>query len=167
MILIILTHVWQPNDAKGLNGKFRVESTKAKRKFLLAWGSPKFEPRDIIPLVNKAFQVNFAIQKDVQKAIARRGWSPLNYKLLENFQSPTGSAALCSSVTPSLNVTHGSASIYLDLLVEESKKDEGRKWWNEELKAMLKRKEQKLNHIKTIGKVSSARLAANNHNLLE
>jgi hypothetical protein len=32
---------------------------------------------------------------------------------------------------------------------------------------MLKRKEQKLNHIKTIGKVSSARLAANNHNLLE
>jgi hypothetical protein len=36
MILIILTHVWQPNDAKGLNGKFRVESTKAKRKLLLA-----------------------------------------------------------------------------------------------------------------------------------
>jgi hypothetical protein len=42
--------------------------------------------------VNKAFQVNFAIQKDVQKAIARRGWNPLNYKLLENFQSPTANA---------------------------------------------------------------------------
>ncbi len=66
-----------------------------------------------------------------------------------------------------MNVSKGSASLYMDLLIEESKNDEGRKRKNEELKATLKTKEQKLQHIKAMGKVSSARLAASNHYVLD
>ncbi len=93
---------------------------------MLARGSPKFESTDIVPLVNKAFQSSFAIQGNVQKAIARRGWNPLNYKLLENFQGPTpdvatDTATVTISVAPSLNVLHCSASLYMDLLLEEAK----------------------------------------------
>jgi len=54
----------------------------------------------------------------------------------------------CTIVTPSLNAFHGYASTYMDLLVEEAKKD---------LKAALTTKEQKLHHLKTMGKISSAR----------
>ena len=166
------THVWQPNDAEGLNGKFKLELTRAKKKYLLARGSPKFEPTDIIPLVNTAFQASFANEKSVKRAIARRGWNPLNYKLLEIFVNPRGNETIssetpCTIVTPSLNAFHGSASTYMDPLVEEAKKDAGRKRRNEELKAALATKEQKLHHLKTMGKVSSARLAANNHYVLD
>jgi len=154
--------VWQPNDAEGLNGKFKLELTRAKKN-LLARGSPKFEPTDIILLVNTAFQASFANEKSVKRAIARRGWNPLNYKLLEIFDNPGGNETISSEtpytiVTPSLNAFHGSASTYMDLLVEEAKKD---------LKAALTTKEQKLHHLKTMGKVSSARLAANNHYVLD
>jgi len=101
-------------------------------------------------------------EKSVKKAIARRGWNPLNYKLLEIFVNPGGNETIssekpCTIVTPSLNAFHGSASTYMDLLAEEAKKDAGRKRRNEELKAALTTKEQKLHHLKTMGKISSAR----------
>ena len=167
-------HLWQPNDAEGLNGKFKLELTRAKRKYLLARGTPKFEPTDIVPLVNIAFEESFANQKDALRAIARRGWNPLNYKLLEDFPTTTSddtttnsSVNLVDGMKQSMNVSKGSASLYMDLLTEESKNDEGRKRKNEELKATLKTKEQKLQHIKAMGKVSSARLAASNHYVLD
>jgi hypothetical protein len=53
----------------------------------------------------------------------------------------------------------------MDLLVEESKKEQGSKKINEELKERLKMKQQE--HLKTIGKISSARLVANNHYVLD
>jgi hypothetical protein len=65
-----------------------------------------------------------------------------------------------------MNVPKVSALLCMDLLIEELKKDEGRKQKNDELKAMLKTKEQKLQHIKAMGKLS-ARLAASNHYVLD
>jgi hypothetical protein len=36
---------------------------------------PKFEPTDIVPLLDIAFQQSFTNQKDVLRAIACRGWN--------------------------------------------------------------------------------------------
>ncbi|MFN9982628.1 MAG: hypothetical protein ACK53Y_22055, partial [bacterium] len=76
------THVWQVADASSLNGCFKIELTKAKRKYLQHRSKPKFEPTDIVPLVNMAFPKSFGNQENARKAIASRGWNPLNYKIL-------------------------------------------------------------------------------------
>jgi len=62
---------------------------------------------------------------------------------------------------------NGTGSYYLDKLIEEEKKDEGRKKRFETIKSEQKTKQQKISHLKTITKISSASLAANNHYTLD
>jgi hypothetical protein len=57
------THVWQVGDASAINGSFKINLTKAKCKYIKKRGAPRFEPTDIIPLVNKAFPLSFGNQK--------------------------------------------------------------------------------------------------------
>jgi len=49
------------NDVEGLNGKFKLELTREKRKYLLAQGSPEFEPTDIVPSAHP-FLANFTVE---------------------------------------------------------------------------------------------------------
>jgi hypothetical protein len=49
------THIWQVADESSLNGAYKVELMKAMQSFIEKFGIPKFEPTDIIPLVNMAF----------------------------------------------------------------------------------------------------------------
>ena len=63
--------------------------------------SPSILPTDIIPIVNFALSQSFAWVQSSKKAIALRGWGPLNYNLLSNKQiQPTmtndESIELCS-----------------------------------------------------------------------
>jgi hypothetical protein len=74
------THIWQVADSPQLNGAFKIELTKAKRKlFEIKVGLRKsnFEMSDIIPLVTHAWKNSFAIAKNARNAIAERGWNPL------------------------------------------------------------------------------------------
>jgi len=68
---------------------------------------------------------------------------------------------------PKLNVGNSVGSYYLDLLIEEEKKNEGRKKRNEEIKSEQKTKQQKVESLKKLTKVSSAQLAASNHYTLD
>jgi hypothetical protein len=68
---------------------------------------------------------------------------------------------------PNLNFSKGTGSYYLDKIIEEQKKDEGRKKRFEAIKSEQKTKQQKINHLKAITKVSTASLAANNHYTLD
>jgi hypothetical protein len=68
---------------------------------------------------------------------------------------------------PNLNFSKGTGSYYLDKIIEEQKKDEGRKKRFEAIKSEQKTKQQKNNHLKAITKVLSASLAANNHYTLD
>lgn len=173
------THVWQVADASSLNGCFKIELTKAKQKYLQHRSKPKFEPTDIVPLVNMAFPKSFGNQENARKAIASRGWNPLNYKILTTLPEKevydlttevsgdkTGTTTTIS-VPISLNISSGSGSYYLDKLIEEERKQEGRKRKFETLKLEQDTKEKKIEHIKTLTKVSSATLAANNHYTLD
>jgi hypothetical protein len=66
-----------------------------------------------------------------------------------------------------LNVNIGLGSYYVDLLIEEELKNEGRKKRNEEIKSEQKTKQQKVESLKKITKVSSAQLESHNHYTLD
>jgi hypothetical protein len=167
------THIWQVADASALNGSFKIELAKAKRKYVEERDVPKFEPTDIVPLVNAAFPKSFGNNQHAVKAIAERGWNPLNYNSLTLLPTPEiVNLVDCDVQTnqttlPSLNFSKGSGSYYLDKLIEEEKKDEGRKKRFEAIKSEQKTKMQKIEHLKTLTKVSSASLAAHNHYTLD
>ncbi len=137
---------------------------------------PKFEPTDIVPLTNMAFPKSFGNVLNAKRAIQKRGWNPLNYYLLtvlptqEVVDLTTGSQENKENDPPPLpkiNLSNGVGSYYLDLLLEEEKKNEGRKKRNQEIKSEQKTKQQKIEALKKLTKVSSAQLAANNHYTLD
>jgi hypothetical protein len=64
---------------------------------------------------------------------------------------------------PNLNLSQGVGNYYVDLIIEEELKNEGRKKRNKEIKSEQKTKQQNIEHLKKITKVSSTQLASNNH----
>jgi hypothetical protein len=172
----ILTHpeYWQVADASSLNGAYKIELVKAKRQYLEHRNQPKFEPTDIVPLINMAFEKSFGNQKNAVKAIADRGWNPLNYNILTIILDKKNDDVVDLTVgnseniaLPKVNVEAGIGSYYLDHLIEEENKSLGRKRKFEEIKNEQKSKEQKIEYLKKLTKVSSATLAANNHYTLD
>ena len=80
------TALWQVGDSKEQNGSFNIAINKAKQE-LLEFRENKnisgcLQPTDLIPLINKAWDNSFAKVATNKKAIADRGWNPLNYNLL-------------------------------------------------------------------------------------
>jgi hypothetical protein len=133
------THIWQVNDASSLNGAFKIELTKAKQKYINHRDVPKFEPTDIVPLVNMAFSNSFGNSVNAKKAIEARGWNPLNYYLLTvlpgekgreivDLTCPAGNENVSPlPPLPNLNLSQGVGNYYVDLIIEEELKNEGRK----------------------------------------
>jgi len=58
---------------------------KAKHGYVKKRGAPRFEPTDIVPLVNKAFPVSIGDQGSAIRAISQRGWNPLTVGSYNNF----------------------------------------------------------------------------------
>ncbi len=71
------------------------------------------------------------------------------------------------ATVPALNLTQGVGTYYLDMLIEEGKKDEGRQKKFEAIKKEQKTNQQKIENPKKITKVSSAQLASRNHYVLD
>jgi hypothetical protein len=82
------TSVWQLGDSPEQNGTFKIESKKAKADTVrckIRAGLPAaLERSDIVRIVNIAWQKSFARVDTNLKAIAERGWGPLNYVLLDH-----------------------------------------------------------------------------------
>ena len=81
------TAIWQVADSKEQNGSYKIALTRAKKQMLDAKLALHIEPAslcatDIIPLVNQAWSLSFARVELNKKAIAERGWGPLNRNLL-------------------------------------------------------------------------------------
>ncbi len=82
-------------------------------------------------------------------------------------QANTSATVHTGQLLPKLNIDLGAGSYYLDRLIEEEKKSEGRKKKIEVMKSEHKTKQQNIDHLKKLTKVSSASLAANNHYTLD
>jgi hypothetical protein len=81
------THIWQVADSPQLNGSFKIALTKTKQKFFeikAGKGSTNFEMTDIVSLISHAWLESFAKTSSSKKAIAQRGWGPLNFALLDH-----------------------------------------------------------------------------------
>ena len=83
------TSLWQVADSKEQNGSFKIAIGKAKQRLLekrldMYMDSPGIYPTDIMSIVNDAWDHSFALVASNQKAIADRGWGPLNYALLDD-----------------------------------------------------------------------------------
>ena len=83
------TSLWQVADSKEQNGSFKIAMSKIKSEILkkrlnLYMDHPNIQPTDIIPCVNYAWEQSFARVETNKKAIADRGWGPLNFNLLNN-----------------------------------------------------------------------------------
>jgi hypothetical protein len=178
------THIWQVGDASALNGAFKIALAKAKREYLKYRSNPRFEPTDIVPLLNQAWEKSFNSSVDVRAAIAHRGWNPLNYNLLDHLNHVSQQPVLDLTATdapsdapsdeylmppplPRPNITAGVGSYYMDLIIEEERKSEGRKQKFIKLKSEVKTREEKVEHFKKLTKISSSVLAANNHYVLD
>ena len=82
------THLWQVGDALSMNGTFKIGVTKAKEAIMSAKQSRRlkeaFVPTDIVPIVNKAWNLSFGTSKNGKKALIERGWNPCNKALLKH-----------------------------------------------------------------------------------
>jgi hypothetical protein len=187
------THIWQVADSSQMNGAFKMALTVAKCK-LFEFVTTKlnrkgFVPTDIVPLVNVAWAKSFGKTTDARRAVLQRGWSPLNYVLLDHPKlikptldtTNTAAASIAKSVTDNTSVTNETTDStketttisfevnlkgpttdkMLHKLISEQAKDIGRiKRYEQQLKDMEDLK-SKLDVLKSLTAVTSGQLAAN------
>lgn len=78
------THLLQVADSDELNAVFKEEFNVAKQRLLdsRVHGRKQFYPSDIVPLVHHAWTISYGQHENIKRALALRGWNPLNYALL-------------------------------------------------------------------------------------
>ena len=147
------THLWQVVDSEQLNGSFSIAFTKAKKKlYELKQGDKKrFYTSDIIPLINALWGSSFGKTDSARKAIAERGWGPLNYNLLlhkhlqKTVTSDTGTIGEKtnhdstmfdkeSQTTTIVSIEDGESRHLLDMIVADELRNRGK------MEAMKKRR---------------------------
>lgn len=170
------THIWQVADSSQLNGKFKIELTKAKKNFfnIKREIGKNFNHTDIIPLVNAAFSQSYGNSIGARKAIIERGWGPLNYILLEHEQllktkinEETGEPEVNLPINQNIvnlttvNMTEGNALCNAtDLLLIERSKQKGYREKLVKRKREIASKKTALEKLMLIGKLSSGTMAA-------
>ena len=73
-------------DSSEQNGSYKSEWVREKNKLLLyrirMGMSPELSKGDILPLLNRVWNLSFALTISNRKAVRDRGWYPANYMLL-------------------------------------------------------------------------------------
>jgi len=82
------TNLWQVGDSSQQNGAYKMALTVEKQKLLEQKAKLLMESRidrhDAVGLVHRAWEKSFAKKDSNKRAIAERGWNPLNYNLLDH-----------------------------------------------------------------------------------
>jgi hypothetical protein len=115
----------QFGDAPEMNGCFKMGLTKAKEELtchnIASHKAVAFTPTNVIPLVNKAWAMSFGDAMKGHKALADRGWNPLNRSLLatESVLKTTSQEKEATAATGvlELNVETGIACSIIDKIV--------------------------------------------------
>jgi hypothetical protein len=115
---------WQVGDSAEQNGSWKMATTREKRKlvqFRISMGLPlNIRPTDAVPICNTAWKQSFARVSSNKRAIAKRGWQPLNRGLLRH---PEVLKTKVSETTPppprlatdTITMPAGSASVLSDM----------------------------------------------------
>jgi hypothetical protein len=175
------THIWQVGDASGLNGAFTTALAKAKREYIKHCEKPTFEPTDLIPLLNKAWEKSFNNRKNAVPVIAHHSWNPLNYDMLDCIKlSGTASSNIIDLraaskddnkptplIIPRPNINGGIGSLFIEKILEEEWKSDGRMEKFKKMKTKMKTREEKVEQLRKLTEISSAVLASYNHYTLD
>lgn len=174
------THLWQVADSSQINGKFKIELTKEKCEYMKhKQNNNGLLVTDIVPIVKGAFERSFANVDNAKKAIAEGGWGPaLNYRLLlddrltqrrsdaptnqpstENNEISFSEDACTMSFT--VNLQEGSFAAMTDVLLDQRNQDKGREKSIREKMVIMKNKQQHIDLIKNLPKISSGQLMSN------
>ena len=116
------TSLWQVADSKEQNGSFKMALSKIKKEILskrldVMMDKPELVATDIIPMVNFAWDRSFVRVDKNLKAIADRGWGPLNYALLND---PQIQATMTESESNSYALMMKSAATELSTIQEQT-----------------------------------------------
>jgi hypothetical protein len=78
------THLLHIADSDEFNSSFKEEFTNVKQRLLdtRTRDSKFYYPTDVIPLINHTWSICYGHSEGAKRAIALRGWNPLNYALL-------------------------------------------------------------------------------------
>jgi hypothetical protein len=169
------THMWQPHDSSELNGSFKTKLYKTKETYLHEKppSLKKFSPTDIIPILNKIWPATLGNSEFGKKALLERGWSVLNYSLLDDPRligyshidettTEVGEDNGFGLDTQTINNTRVGFSNALDKMIDDRLKSEGRKRKYDEIRSATVTKEQQIQHLEKMLSVSSGKLASNN-----
>ena len=84
------TSYWQVGDSTEQNGCFKMSLTRAKKDLLTKKEAAQLEfaveKADIVAIVRTAWETSFACNWTNLKAVAERGWGPLNYNCLKHLE---------------------------------------------------------------------------------
>lgn len=179
------THIWQVADASECNGTFKMGVTRAKRVIFDARpdGKKQFTPTDIIPIINKSFPGSYGNVEFAKKAIAKRGWFPATFALLndpaiaktrERNNNTTTNSSISEPDAPThqldvpiLNMETGLAGKITDKLLANELKKDGRK---DKLRRERQEKDDQFSLAKKIRnatRITSGGLASLNHYSLD
>ena len=125
------------------NPSLNIQLTKCKRDLLTQRERRRHaafavEKENIVDLVSKSWDEYFAHFATNQKAVAERGWGPLNYNLLllhpdqltstSNLQTEANNNQPASSIPPSgLNLSQGITGTLVDQVVQYRNHEDARK----------------------------------------
>jgi hypothetical protein len=168
------TVLWQVGDASEQNGKFKIEWTKVK-EWMMTYKSINclpctIGPTDIIPLINRVFHKSYGSIHSNLKALADRGWNPLNRKLLEHNELIDDSIEIIqntlttvthensSAGSASLNIHEGMAAQVLDQMIADRARSSQAKKAADERK---RKGELILQNLKEAKKLTSGVMASN------
>lgn len=168
------THIWQPADSTELNGTFKIALYREKQNYLRQKppSQKKIVSSDVIPILNRCWVNTLANKRFARKAIAERGWNPLNYVLLDDKRLMRAAKPKTTTTDGGQPVSylattfrHKNGLVYtsrLSSLIEAENKCAGRKRRNEEVRARLKENDGNLDKLtKAIGRPRSGNMAAN------
>jgi hypothetical protein len=180
------THFWQLGDASECNGNYKMGVTRAKQEIYTKKPpeSKGWKQSDIVPIVKMAFAKSFANVTNVKKAIAQRGWGPLNRALLlhpdiaktkvmieptiqQAEEQEDSSSSSSQTRTLHVNVEEGSSSTLLDKLLQNQMKNEGRMKRMEEQKKKRDEVTSVVNKLQDVTRITSGVLAARGHFALD
>jgi len=161
------TGLWQVGDAKECNGTFKVVFYKAKQELIALRESLRmniiFLPSDVIPLVNKAWDCSFGDPSKVRKALADRGWNPLNRALLANPDvMATMDAKDKETDVVQLNVDMEKAAKLIDDLKYRQNRQEARRRGTENKRKATEAQ----NNLERAKKLTAGKLVRNGHHAL-
>jgi hypothetical protein len=168
------TVLWQVGDASEQNGKFKIEWTKVK-EWMMVYKCINCLPRtigptDIIPLINRVFHKSYGNIHSNLKALADRGWNPLNRKLLEHNELIDDSIEIVqntltnatyensSAGSANLNIHQGMAATVLDRMIAERARSSQAKKSADERK---RKGDVILQNLKEAKKLTSGVMASN------